>query len=31
MPGLEGSPLNSTAAIGVELEKLRDVVYPQLT
>ena len=30
MPGaLDGSPLNSAAAIGVEMEKLRDTVYPQ--
>jgi len=29
MPALDGSPLNSAAAIGVEMEKLRDTVYPQ--
>jgi hypothetical protein len=29
MPALDGSPLNSAAAIGVEMEKLRDTVYAQ--
>lgn len=29
MPALDGNPLNSAAAIGVEMEKLRDTVYPQ--
>src|SRR5271154_263625 len=29
MAGLDGNPLNSAAAIGVEMEKLRDTVYPQ--
>jgi hypothetical protein len=29
MAALDGSPLNSAAAIGVEMEKLRDTVYPQ--
>lgn len=29
MAALDGNPLNSAAAIGVEMEKLRDTVYPQ--
>jgi hypothetical protein len=29
MAGLDGNPLNSAAAIGVEMEKLRDSVYAQ--
>jgi hypothetical protein len=29
MAGLDGNPLNSAAAIGVEMERLRDTVYAQ--